>query len=137
MLHFFRSSAFETQNLKNTWHKIAFHHAPFVKLNHRILILGDGTKVSKEARFMPAVKKLYQESEISSKPQFIHGHMFGGIGAVIGNEANSFCIPLDLTIQDGLKETASWEDGTVSNSMSHVLQIILNSHTVSENLQSD
>ena len=67
----------------------------------------------KEARHMPGVRKLCQESEESSKPQFIHGHMFGGIGAAIGNHLNSFCIPLDLTIQDGLRETASWTNGNL------------------------
>lgn len=111
MLHFFRSHAFTTNSLKTRWHEIVFRHAPFIRLNGRILILGDGTKISKESRHMPAVKKLCQESEDSSKPQFIHGHMFGGIGAVIGNDVNSFCIPLDLNIQDGLKATASWNCG--------------------------
>ena len=121
LLHFFRSSAYHTQSLKTTWQKIVFRSAPFIRLNGRVLILGDGTKVGKEARYMPAVKKLCQESEDSSKPQFIHGHMYGGIGAVIGNDFNSFCIPLDLNIQDGLKTTATWKNGDVSDSMSHVL----------------
>ena len=95
------------------WHKIIFRHAPFIRLNGRILILGDGTKVSKESRHMPGAEKLCQESEDSSKPQFIHGHMFGGSGTVIGNSSNSFCIPLDLNIQEGLKETASRDNGNL------------------------
>ena len=86
---------------------------------------------------MPGVKKLCQESEDSSKPQFIHGHMFGGIGAAIGNDLNSFCIPLDLTIQDGLKETASWTNGNLSNSLSHVIQMIRNGHAITQTFASD
>lgn len=86
---------------------------------------------------MPSVKKLCQESEDSSKPQFIHGHMFGGIGAAIGNDLNSFCIPLDLTIQDGLKETASWTNGNLSNSLSHVIQMIRNGHAITQTFASD
>lgn len=135
MLHFFRSHAFKTHALKTAWHKIVLQNAPLIRLNNRILILGDGTKVSKESRHMPAVKKLCQESEDSSKPQFIHGHMFGGIGAVIGNEANSFCIPLDLNIQDGLKETSSWEGGDISDSATHVIQMIRNSHEISQTFE--
>lgn len=137
MLHFFRSNAFKTQTLKTRWHKIVFRSAPFIRLNGRILILGDGTKVSKESRHMPAVKKLCQESEDSSKPQFIHGHMYGGIGAVIGNASNSFCIPLDLNIQDGLKATASWDGGDLSDSATHVIQMVRNSHELSQTFQED
>lgn len=46
LLHFFRSNAFSTEKLKLRWHKIVFRHAPFIRLNGRILILGDGTKVN-------------------------------------------------------------------------------------------
>lgn len=137
LLHFFRSNAFSTEKLKLRWRKIVFRHAPFIRLNGRILILGDGTKVSKEARHMPGVKKLCQESEDSSKPQFIHGHMFGGIGAVIGNDSNSFCIPLDLNIQDGLRETASWGNGNLSDAASHVVQMIRNAHEASQTFGED
>ena len=109
MLHFFRSNAFTTEKLKLCWHKLVFHHA----------------------------QKLCQESEDSSKPQFIHGHMFGGIGAVIGNESNTFCIPLNLNIQDGLKETASWDNGNLSSSASHVIQMIRNAHDISQTFAED
>ena len=34
----------------------------------------------KEAKRMPGVKKQFQESENSSKPAYIFGHLFGGIG---------------------------------------------------------
>ena len=80
MLHFFRSSAYKTSELKKCWHKIVWKNAPFIRVGNRPLLIGDGCKVVKEARHMPGVKKLCQESEDSSKPQFIHGHMFGGIG---------------------------------------------------------
>ena len=137
LLHFFRSTAFSTQELKLCWHKIVFRHAPFLRLNGRILLLGDGTKVCKESRYMPGVKKLCQESGDSSKPQFIHGHMFGGIGAVIGNDSNSFCIPLNLTIQDGLGETASWSDANLSAAATHVVQMIRNAHETSQTFGED
>lgn len=137
LLHFFRSNAFNTKTLKACWHRIIFRCAPFVRLNGRVLILGDGTKVSKESRHMPGVKKLCQESEDSSKPQFIHGHMFGGIGTVIGNEFNSFCLPLDLNIQDGLSETASWDKGNLSDSATHVIQMIRNAHEISQTFGED
>ena len=137
MLHFFRSSAYKTSKLKECWHKIVWKNAPFIKVGNRPLLIGDGCKVVKEARYMPGVKKLCQESEDSSKPQFIHGHMFGGIGAAVGNHMNSFCIPLDLTIQDGLTETAFWKKGNLSNSLSHVIQMIRNGHEITQTFESD
>ena len=130
LLHFFRSSAFSTSALKKCWHNIISTNSNLYRLNGRVLILGDGTKVAKESNFMPGVKKLYQESENSSKPQYIFGHMYGGIGAVIGNESKSFCIPLDMNIQDGLRETAAWTNGDISDSASHVVQMIRNSHSI-------
>lgn len=132
ILHFFRSSAYRTADLKRCWHKIVHRHAPLIRIGSRPLLIGDGCKVCKESRRMPGVKKLCQESEDSSKPQFIHGHMFGGIGAAIGNHLNSFCIPMDLTIQDGLKETASWIGGNLSASLSHVVQMVRNGHAIAQ-----
>ena len=137
MLHFFRSSAYKTSGLKQCWHKIVCKNAPLIKIENRPLFIGDGCKVAKEARHMPGVKKLCQESEDSSKPQFIHGHMFGGIGAAIGNHLNSFYIPLDFTIQDGLRATASWANGNLSNSLSHVIQMIRNGHAITQTFASD
>lgn len=80
-------------------------------LNNHVLLVGDGTKQAKESRRMPGVKKLAQESEDSSKAEYIFGQMFGCIGAIITNGLNMFCIPLEMSIQDGLKETADWANG--------------------------
>lgn len=95
LLHFFRSNAFSTEKLKLRWHKIVFRHAPFIRLNGRILILGDGTY------------------------------------------SNSFCIPLDLNIQDGLRETASWGNGNLSDAASHVFQMNRNAHEASQTFGED
>lgn len=132
MLHFFRSSVYKTADLKTCWHKIIHRNAPLIRIGGRPPLLGDGCKVCKESRRMPGLKKLCQESENSSKPQFIHGHMFGGIGTAIGNHLNSFFIPMVLTIQDGLKETASWTGRSLSRSLSHVIQMIRNGHAITQ-----
>ena len=36
---------------------------------------------------MPGVKKLHQDSEDSSKGEYIFGHLFGAVGAVISKSA--------------------------------------------------
>ena len=57
------------------------------------VLVGDGVKQSKEGRRMPGVKKLFQESENSAKPDYIHGHMFGGLGILAGAAHSWACIP--------------------------------------------
>lgn len=59
------------------------------------------TMLPKEALRMPGVKKHFQESEDSSKGEFIHGHMFEAVGALIGKGTDSFCVPLRMGIQEG------------------------------------
>jgi len=43
-------------------------------------VIGDHIKVGKEARYMPGVKKLHQDSENVGKEEYIFGHQFGMIG---------------------------------------------------------
>ena len=86
-------------------------------------VYGDGVKQSKEGRRMPGVKKLFQESENSAKPEYIHGHMFGGLGILAGNVRSWACIPLSIRLHDGLQAATEWKDAAVSSS-SHVIQIM-------------
>ncbi len=61
------------------------------------VLIGDGVKQAKEGRGMPVVKKLCQESENSAEPEFLHGHMFGGMALLAGDPARElFFIPLRL-----------------------------------------
>ena len=87
----------------------------------KALLVGDGTKQSKEGRYMPGVKKLAQESETQSKPDYIHGHMWGGVGVLIGKVREFSCAPLSLKIHDGLQAISGW-NGT--KPASHVVQMI-------------
>lgn len=85
---------------------------------------------------MPGVKKLFQESENSSKPAYIFGHMYGGGAADIYREEQYFALPLDLNIQDGLAETSQWTQGDSVRSDSHVVQMIRNGYEAASSLGS-
>lgn len=85
--------------------------------------MGDGVKQSKEGRRIPGVKKLCQESENSAKPQFIHGHMCGGLGIFAGSIHSLACIPLSIRLHDGLQEFCNWDTSCISNA-SHVVQMV-------------
>ena len=126
MLHFFRSNAFSLRPLKHVWHRLVRKNGQIYRLNGRPLLIGDGTKYPKEGRHMPCVKKLFQESENSSKPAYIFGHMYGGIATVTYRKEQYFALPLDLNIQDGLAETSQWTQGDPARSDSHVIQMIRN-----------
>lgn len=76
---------------------------------------------------MPGVKKMVQESETCSKPEYIHGHLFGAVCVIVSDTYKKFCLPLKVNLQDGLKAIASWDEakGLVDISdKSHVEQMI-------------
>ncbi|MEW9677650.1 hypothetical protein ABRT01_15950 [Lentibacillus sp. L22] len=67
---FFRSDAWSLESIRMAWLQIIQRTAPLVRYNGKVVLVGDGVKQSKEARRMPAVKKLHQESENNSKATF-------------------------------------------------------------------
>jgi hypothetical protein len=69
---------------------------------HRVLVV-DGLKVAKEGRKMPAVKKLHQESNNNSKPEYIWGHSFQVISLLVeGIAGHVFAVPLIARIHEGV-----------------------------------
>jgi galactitol-specific phosphotransferase system IIC component len=80
-----------------------------VKISKRSVLIGDHIKVAKEARYMPGVKKLHQDSENVGKSEYIFGHQFGMIGILAEGETTQ-CISLDIEIQDGINEILALEN---------------------------
>jgi hypothetical protein len=71
-------------------------------VNGRLLLVGDGLKVSKEGRKMPGVKALHQQSESNSKANFIMGHSFQAVGILAGALNSAFAVPLISRIHEGV-----------------------------------
>jgi len=132
MIHFFRASSWKLDSLVSRWYQVVLHFAPLYRECGRAVLVGDGVKQAKEGRFMPGVKKLFQESENSSKLEYIFGHMFGGLRILVGSLSKWFCIPLRFNIQDGLQQTAEWEDSPVALS-THVVQMVENGFHAAQN----
>lgn len=104
MMHFFRSASWSVSRVFETWCHIILKYAPIMRDDDgSVILIGDGTKISKEAKHMPGVKKLHQDSENSGKASYIFGHLFGCIGILASNTDKILCIPLFMTIQDGIK----------------------------------
>ena len=127
MLHFFRSKAYQLSEIRKRWCEVVLGSGLLYRVDGKTVLIGDGVKQSKEAYHMPGVKKLHQDSEDSSKGEYIFGHLFGAVGAVIAKSNRFFCIPLKINIQDGLQSAAGWEGSTVSTE-SHVVQMIENGY---------
>ena len=126
LIHFFHSTAWKPETIRQTWWKLLAEKAPVYRVKKRCILIGDGVKQSKEAFHMAGVKKLLQESENSSKPKFMFGHMFGAVGVLIGRKGGKFCAPVKMNIQDGLRAVSSWNGSGISPD-SHVVQMVRNS----------
>jgi hypothetical protein len=73
--------------------------------------VGDGIKVGKEGRKMPGVKRLHQESEDVSKPEWIRGHYFNALSVLVGAGKACFALPLVLRLDDGIKSKPTPKEG--------------------------
>jgi hypothetical protein len=125
LIGYFRSDAWKLAVLTSTWCKIIDKKAPLVRIHGSVLLVGDGVKSSKEGRRMPGVKRHHQESDNSSKGEYIHGHLFGGVGILAEKEGKNFCIPLSMTLQDGVKTIFGWSKETAGERQeSHVVETI-------------
>jgi len=99
MLHFFWSTGYTNSDLYDKWINIVVKHANLTRIAGRVVLLGDHSKVSKEGRHMPDVQMHHQESQNSGKPEYIAGHNYGQVSAVIANGAVSRSIPLMTELQ--------------------------------------
>jgi len=84
MLSFFRAPSWQLSTILKHWCNIVLERCPLPKIDGRLMLAGDGIKISKEAERMPAVKRLHQESDNSGKAPYIYGHHWGVIGVLAG-----------------------------------------------------
>ena len=102
LLAFFKTTAWQLEALLTTWATLVISRLAPMECHGRLVILGDGIKVCKEARKMPGVKKLHQASENSGKGEVIWGHHFNFTGLLAGNGRKLFCLPLQGRLAEGL-----------------------------------
>ena len=74
-------------------------------VNGRLVLLADGIKAPKTGHKMPAVKKLHQESQNNSKPEFIFGHSCQALAVVVKAAQSYFALPLACRSHEGLRFT--------------------------------
>ena len=104
LLDLFHSTGVDLPALSRCWTALVLKILrPFLWIvNGRIVLLADGIKAPKTGRKMPAVKKLHQESQNNTKPEFIFGHSCQAIAVVVKAATGFFALPLACRIHEGV-----------------------------------
>src|SRR2546421_7015608 len=101
LVHFFHSSAWCLDNLVAHWSHLVWNQQVAVNVQGRAVLLGDHTYVVKDARRMPGVVTLHQDSETQSKPTYFRGHHWGLVGLLVGSFSQALCLPLEARLHQG------------------------------------
>jgi hypothetical protein len=105
LLDFFHSQAVVLDSLASLWGRLMLTILPdsyLPKVNNRAIFIGDGIKLAKTGRKMPAVKKLHQESTNNNKSEFIFGHSCQAIALLVGGAQSFFALPITCRIHEGV-----------------------------------
>ena len=102
LLDFFHSPALNLDTLTRAWCDLVFRaHPGILRVNGKPVLAGDGIKVAKAGRKMPAVKKLHQQSESNTKPKYIFGHSCQAVALLTQALSSVFALPLACRIHEG------------------------------------
>jgi len=103
LLDFFHSPALNLDKLTRAWCGLVFRvHRGVLRVNGKPVLVGDGIKVAKAGRKMPAVKKLHQPSESNTKPEYIFGHSCQAVALLTQALSSVFALPLACRIHEGV-----------------------------------
>jgi len=95
-----------------------------VCVNGRLVLVGDGIKIPKRGRKMPAVKLLHQQSQSNTKPEYIMGHSMQAVGLLVHAAKSVFSVPLAVRIHEGLV-WSNRDKRTLLDKMLGLLDILL------------
>jgi hypothetical protein len=99
----FHSTGVKLDSLAKLWTEVVLRLVPSpLRVNGRLVVIGDGIKIPKEGKKMPAVKQLHQESGSSTKPEFIMGHSLQVVSLLVHAATSAFAVPLAARIHEGI-----------------------------------
>ena len=102
LLDFFHSPALDLNKLTHAWCELVFRFNPgILRVNGWPVLAGDGIKVAKAGRKMPGVKKLHQQSDSNTKPEYIFGHSCQAVAVLAHALSSVFALPLACRIHEG------------------------------------
>ena len=103
LVDYFHSSAVKLDRLTALWTQLVLRLFPQkLRVNGRCVVVGDGIKIPKCGRKMPAVKLLQQQSEANTKPEYIMGHSLQAVSLLVQAASSVFAVPLAARIHEGV-----------------------------------
>jgi len=103
LLRVCHSDALNLDRLRELWVKLCLKIFSPICIDGYMVLLGDGIKIAKEGRKMPAVKLMHQESQSNSKAEYIMGHFLQAISLVVISPLGKIAaIPIVARIHDGI-----------------------------------
>src|ERR1700694_5420476 len=103
LLDNFHSAGIKPDALTARWAQVVLRLFPDpLRVNGRLVLVGDGIKVAKRGKKMPAVKLLHQQSESNTKPEYIMGHSLQAVSLLVQAAQSVFAVPLAVRIHEGL-----------------------------------
>jgi hypothetical protein len=103
LLDNFHSTSIKLDVMTELWARVVLRLFPGqLKINGRRVLVGDGIKVAKQGKKMPAVKLLHQESESNTKAEYIMGHSFQAVSILSQAGDSVFAVPLAARIHEGI-----------------------------------
>src|ERR1039457_1950584 len=101
LLKHFHSGAVKLDEISALWAQVVLRlFSQPVRVNGRVIIVGDGLKTAKCGKQMPAVKLLHQQSD--TKPEYIMGHSLQVVSLLSSAGDSVFAVPLAARIHEGL-----------------------------------
>jgi hypothetical protein len=102
LLDFFHSPALHLNKLTPAWCALVFRfNSGILRVYLMPVLVGDGIQVAKAGRKMPGVKKLHQESDSNTKPEYIFGHSCQAVAVLTQALSSVFALPLACRIHEG------------------------------------
>jgi hypothetical protein len=106
LLDSFHSNAIKLDQMSTLWFQIVRKLFPKpVLFNGRLVLVGDGIKVSKEGKKMPGVKLLHQSSDSNTKAEYIMGHSFQAVSLLCHAAKSVFAVPLAAKLHEGIVQS--------------------------------
>jgi len=103
LLNHFHGTGVRLDKMSALWPQVVLRLFPDpLRVNGRLVLVGDGIKVPKSGKKMPAVKLLHQESESNTKPEYIMGHSLQAVSVLVQAANSVFAVPLAIRIHEGL-----------------------------------
>jgi hypothetical protein len=122
------SQAIKLDKMSALWTQTVLRLFPRkIEVNGRLVLVGDGIKIGKHGKKMPAVKLLHQSSQSNTKPTYIMGHSFQVVSVLVEAANGVVAVPLAKRIHEGIV-TTNRDKRTLLDKMIALLNIVALPH---------